>query len=119
MVHAKLGVAAENSGKLVTQIRKAAQQVAAEHRLDLILCDGSPGIGCPVIASLTGASLALFVVEPTPSGLHDFHRIAQLTRRLGVPGRIVVNKADLNPNMAEKIERAARARNRLAWASAL
>ncbi len=108
MVHAKLGVAAENSGKLVTQIRKAAQQVAAEHRLDLILCDGSPGIGCPVIASLTGASSALFVVEPTSSGLHDFHRVAQLAQRLGVPGGIVMNKADLNPNMAEKIEQAAR-----------
>ena len=109
MVHAKLGVAAENSGKLVTQIRKAARQVAAKHRLDLILCDGSPGIGCPVIASLTGASFALFVVEPTSSGLHDFHRVAQLAQRLGVPGGIVVNKADLNPDMAEKIEQAARA----------
>jgi len=108
MVHAKLGVAAENSGKLVTQIRRAAQQVAEKHRLDLILCDGSPGIGCPVIASLTGASFALFVVEPTFSGLHDFLRIAQLTQRLGVPGGIVVNKADLNPDVAEKIEQAAR-----------
>jgi MinD superfamily P-loop ATPase len=107
MIHAKLGVATENSGKLVTQIRKAAQQVAAKHQLDLILCDGSPGIGCPVIASLTGASFSLCVVEPTPSGLHDFYRVAQLTQRLGVPGGIVVNKADLNLDMAEKIERAA------------
>jgi MinD superfamily P-loop ATPase len=107
MVHAKLGVAAENSGKLVTQIRRAAQQVAERHRLDLVLCDGSPGIGCPVIASLTGASFALFVVEPTCSGLHDFHRIVQLTQRLGVPGGIVVNKADLNPEVAKQIEQAA------------
>lgn len=108
MVHARLGVAAENSGKLVTQIRRAAQQVAAKHRLDLILCDGSPGIGCPVIASLTGASLALFVVEPTVSGLHDFRRVAQVAQRLAVAGVMVVNKADLNPEMAEQLETAAR-----------
>jgi MinD superfamily P-loop ATPase len=108
MVHAKLGVAAENSGKLVTQIRRAAQIVARQRRLDLILSDGPPGIGCPVIASLTGASLALFVAEPTSSGLHDFHRIAQLTLRLGVCGGMVVNKADLNFEVAEQLENAAR-----------
>ncbi len=109
MVHAKLGAAAENSGKLVTQIRQAAQKAAGEHRLDLILCDGSPGIGCPVIASLTGASMALLVVEPTASGLHDFERIAQLTVRLGVPGVLSINKADLNAEVAGRIEAAARA----------
>jgi MinD superfamily P-loop ATPase len=109
MVHAKLGVAAENSGKLVTQIRRAAQEAAEKHRLDLILCDGSPGIGCPVIASLTGASMALLVVEPTVSGLHDFERIAQLTVQLGVPGILSVNKADLNGEVADRLEAAARA----------
>lgn len=109
LVHAKLGIAADNSGKLVTQIRRAAQQAAVKHHLDLILCDGSPGIGCPVIASLTGASFALFVVEPTSSGLHDFHRVAQLARRLAVPGGIVINKADLNLEMAEQLQRAAEA----------
>jgi len=107
MVHARLGVAAENSGKLVTQIRRAAQQVAEKHRIEWILCDGSPGIGCPVIASLTGASLALFVVEPTVSGLHDFRRVAQLALQLSVPGLVVVNKADLNPEMAEQLRAAA------------
>lgn len=109
MVHAKLGVAAENSGKLVAQLRRSAQQVAQEHRLDMILCDGSPGIGCPVIASLTGASLALLVVEPTASGLHDFERIAQLTIQLGVPAILSVNKADLNEEVAGRLEAAARA----------
>jgi MinD superfamily P-loop ATPase len=109
MVHAKLGVAAENSGKLVTQIRRAAQQAAEKHRLDLILCDGSPGIGCPVIASLTGASMALLVVEPTASGLHDFERIARLTVQLGVPAVLSVNKADLNTEVADQLESAARA----------
>jgi MinD superfamily P-loop ATPase len=70
----------------------------------LILCDGSPGIGCPVIASLTAAQLALIVVEPTKSGLHDFRRVAQLIRQLDVPGLIVVNKADLNREMAAALE---------------
>jgi MinD superfamily P-loop ATPase len=104
LVHAQLGIGAENSGKLVTQLRRAAQHIALQRRLELIICDGSPGIGCPVIASLTGASLALFVVEPTASGLHDFQRVAQLTQRLGVPGAIVVNKADLNPEVSQSLE---------------
>ncbi len=107
MVHAKLNVAAENSGKLVTQLRRAAQQIAVSGGLELVICDGSPGIGCPVIASLTGASLALIVVEPTMSGMHDFQRIAQLTLRLGVPALVAVNKADLNTAVAERLEGAA------------
>ena len=109
MVHARLGVAAENSGKLVTQLRRAAQHLAVSRRLELAICDGSPGIGCPVIASLTGASLALIVVEPTVSGLHDFERIAQLTRRLEVPALMAVNKSDLNAEVADRLEAAARA----------
>ena len=104
MVYAKLGIAAENSGKLVTQVRRTAQEVAHRHGLELILCDGSPGIGCPVIASLTGASLALFVVEPTVSGVHDFRRVAQLAARLDVPGLLAVNKADLNEDIAKELE---------------
>ena len=104
MVHAKLGIAAENSGKLVTQVRRTAQEVAHRHGLELVLCDGSPGIGCPVIASLTGASLALFVVEPTVSGVHDFRRVAQLAARLDVPGLLAVNKADLNAETANELE---------------
>jgi MinD superfamily P-loop ATPase len=107
MVYAKLNVAAENSGKLVTQLRQAAGQIALSGGFELVLCDGSPGIGCPVIASLTGASLALIVVEPTMSGMHDFERIAQLTLRLGVPALVVVNKADLNLAVARRLEEAA------------
>ncbi len=110
MVHARLGIAAENSGKLVTQLRRAAQQVAIERQRTTILCDGSPGIGCPVIASLTGASLALFVVEPTVSGEHDFGRVTQLAAQFGVPGLLAVNKADLNPQAAERLEAFARKR---------
>ena len=104
MVHARLAVAAENSGKLVTQLRRSSQEIAKSQGLGLVICDGSPGIGCPVIASLTGASLALIVVEPTMSGLHDFRRIAQLALRLGVPSVLAVNKADLNPQVASQLE---------------
>jgi len=107
MVHARLHVAEENSGKLVTQLRQAAGQIARSQGLELVICDGSPGIGCPVIASLTGASLALIVVEPTMSGLHDFERIGRLTLQLGVPGLVAVNKADLNLDVAERLEAAA------------
>lgn len=108
LVHARLGVAAENSGKLVAQLRRTAQQVAAQQALELILCDGSPGIGCPVIASLTAASLALFVVEPTVSGLHDFARVADLALGLRVPGMLAVNKADLNEEITNRLEASAR-----------
>lgn len=104
VIHAQLGVAAENSGKLVTHLRRVAQQVAVRQKRDLILCDGSPGIGCPVIASLAGTSLALFVVEPTASGRHDFQRVAQLTSQLGVPGILAVNKADLNASVTRELE---------------
>ena len=110
MVHARLAPGAENSGKLVTELRHAAQQIAARKGLELVIGDGSPGIGCPVIASLTGASYALIVAEPTASGLHDFERIAQLASRLDVPAALVVNKADLNPQVADRLEAAARAR---------
>jgi MinD superfamily P-loop ATPase len=107
LVHAQLGVAAENSGKLVTHLRRTAQQLAARQQRDMILCDGSPGIGCPVIASLTGAGLALFVVEPTASGRHDFLRVAHLTIRLGVPGIMAINKADLNEEVTRDLEQLA------------
>ncbi len=107
MIHATLDVAAENSGKLVTILRQAAQELAAEQQPDYILCDGAPGIGCPVIASLTGAQLALFVVEPTLSGIHDFRRVAQLARQLELSGLLVVNKADLNDQLTSQLEQTA------------
>ena len=109
MVHAKLGVAAENSGKLVSLVRRHARRIAEERGLGLVLVDGSPGIGCPVIASITGASLVLIVTEPTLSGLHDLERVAALTRHFGIEGRVCVNKWDLNPEMAERIEQWAHA----------
>jgi MinD superfamily P-loop ATPase len=110
MVHAKLGIAEENSGKLVSTVRANAKRIAEERDLDLVLIDGSPGIGCPVIASVTGATLVLAVAEPTLSGLHDLERVAELTRHFAIPTLVCVNKWDLNPEVCERIE--ARARER-------
>jgi MinD superfamily P-loop ATPase len=109
MVHARLGVAAENSGKLVSLVRKRARALADQRQRRLIIVDGPPGIGCPVIASLTGASLALVVTEPTLSGEHDLNRVLQLTGHFSIPTAVCVNKWDLNPSMADRIEEGARA----------
>ncbi len=108
MVHAKLGVAAENSGKLVSTVRREAVRIAEEQDRDLIIVDGPPGIGCPVIASLTGASLALVVTEPTVSGEHDLTRVLSLTRHFGIAAMVCMNKWDINPRMTEEIEAKAR-----------
>ncbi len=105
MVHARLGIAEENSGKLVTLIRREARKLAAEHGRDTIVVDGSPGIGCPVIASISGADLTLVVTEPTMSGLHDLDRVAGLTRHFGIPIAVCINKCDINPEMTKKIRK--------------
>jgi MinD superfamily P-loop ATPase len=103
MVHAKLGIAEENSGKLVTLIRKEAKRIATEEEKNLIIVDGSPGIGCPVIASITGADLVLIVTEPTLSGRHDLGRVADLTARFGIPTLLCINKSDLNQEISSRI----------------
>lgn len=108
MVHARLGIAAENSGKLVATVRREARRVAGENGCGLILVDGPPGIGCPVIASLSGASRVLVVTEPTVSGEHDLGRVLALTRHFGIASSVCVNKWDLNPAMTERIEALAR-----------
>jgi MinD superfamily P-loop ATPase len=97
LVHAELRPAHENSGKLVSQVRGTARQIAQAGSMQLVLIDGPPGIGCPVIAALTGVDLALIVTEPTLSGSHDLARIAGLTNHFGIPSLVCVNKADLNP----------------------
>jgi MinD superfamily P-loop ATPase len=104
MVHAKLGIAAENSGKLVSTVRRAAHKLAVEQDRSLVIIDGSPGIGCPVIASLTGADQVLVVTEPTVSGLHDLERVLSLTKHFDIPTAVCVNKWDLNPEMTQQIE---------------
>lgn len=104
LVHARLGIAQGNSGKLVTILREEAKKIAEQNGHDIIISDGSPGIGCPVIASLTGAHLVLVVTEPTQSGLHDLMRVTQLTDYFKIPTTMCVNKWDLNEQMAEEIE---------------
>ncbi|MBW2600040.1 MAG: ATP-binding protein [Deltaproteobacteria bacterium] len=104
VVHARLGMAEGNSGKLVTLIRQEARDIAGRKNLDYIIVDGSPGIGCPVIASITGADLVLVVTEPTLSGQHDLLRVAQLTAHFRIPTIVCVNKWDLNPEITEQIE---------------
>ncbi len=104
MVHARLGIAAENSGKLVSTVRTEARKLAEQRKLDTVIIDGSPGIGCPVIASVTGANLALIVTEPTLSGKHDMERVAELSRHFDIPAMVCVNKWDLNPRIADEIE---------------
>jgi MinD superfamily P-loop ATPase len=110
MVHARLGVAEENSGKLVSLVRTRAKQLAGQQARRLIIVDGPPGIGCPVIASLTGASLVLVVTEPSLSGEHDLQRVLQLTEHFRIPAAVCVNKWDLNASMTERIEREAKTR---------
>ncbi len=108
MVHAHLGIAAENSGKLVSTVRQEARRLAEEGGHPLIIVDGPPGIGCPVIASLTGSSSVLVVTEPTVSGRHDLERVLSLTKHFAIPASVCVNKWDLNAEMTEQIEERAR-----------
>lgn len=104
MVHARLGIAAENSGKLVSTVRREARRIAEQENHELIIVDGPPGIGCPVIASVTGASQVLVVTEPTVSGEHDLERVLGLTRHFQIPAAVCVNKWDINPDMTARIE---------------
>jgi len=104
LVHARLGIAEENSGKLVAKVRGIAKDIADKGGKDYVIVDGPPGIGCPVIAALTGADLALIVTEPTISGMHDMERVTQVSRHFGIPTKLVINKYDLNPGNSETIK---------------
>ncbi|MBE0479991.1 MAG: ATP-binding protein [Dehalococcoidia bacterium] len=104
LVHARLGIAQENSGKLVAAVRQQARSIAEEQSLDYIISDGPPGIGCPVISSLSGTSFALLVTEPTLSGMHDLERVIGVCRHFGVPALICINKYDLNEENTHRIE---------------
>jgi MinD superfamily P-loop ATPase len=104
MVHARLRAAAENSGKLVSTVRREARRIAETRGLPLIVTDGPPGIGCPVIAAVTGASQVLVVTEPTVSGGHDLARVLALTRHFGLQAWVCVNKWDIHPETAASIE---------------
>jgi MinD superfamily P-loop ATPase len=104
LVHARLGIGEDNSGKLVTLVRREAKRLAEEEGVGLVLNDGPPGVGCPVTAAITGVDLVLAVTEPTPSGLHDLQRVAGLCAHFGIPLTVCINKHDLAP------ENSARAR---------
>ncbi len=108
MVHARLGIAEENSGKLVSLVRNEAKALAEKTGADLILTDGPPGVGCPVIASIGNADAVLVVTEPSVSGIHDLKRILALTEHFRVPAMVCVNKYDLNQKLADDIHSYAR-----------
>ncbi len=105
MIHALLGAGEENSGKLVTQIKQAAREKAGESNYRFLLSDGSPGIGCPVISSLSGANLAVVVTEPTLSAMHDLKRILATARHFNIPAGIIINKYDINEEITGEIEK--------------
>ena len=104
LVHAELFPGEEASGKLVAMVREMAREQAAVRNLDLVLIDGSPGIGCPVIASLTGVDLALVVTEPTITGEHDLERLLDVADHFGINAAVCINKYDLNPAGSRRIE---------------
>jgi MinD superfamily P-loop ATPase len=111
MIHAELGIAQDNSGKLVAHVREQARAVAERDDIELILVDGPPGIGCPVHASVTGCDLAVVVTEPTPSGQHDLERVLDLLEHFRLPGVVLINKHDLSPSITARIESMAGRRN--------
>jgi len=104
LVHARLGIAEENSGKLVAVVRQNARSIAERENHEYIITDGPPGIGCPVISSLSGTDLALLVTEPTLSGIHDLERVLGVCRHFGVPALVCVNKYDINEDNTRRIE---------------
>jgi len=104
MVHAQLFPGQENSGRLVVLLKNHAREIAMDEGLEIVLCDGAPGIGCPVISSLSGTHLAVAVTEPTPSGRHDLERVAGLCGHFRIPLAVIVNKHDLNPEQTRAIQ---------------
>lgn len=111
MVHARLGIAEENSGRLVALVRQEAKKIVQKKNIDLILTDGPPGIGCPVIASMGQANAILIVAEPTVSGIHDMERVGELAAHFKIPTMVCVNKYDLNPEQAQAIKKMAKEKN--------
>ena len=104
MVHAKLGIGADNSGKLVAKVKKEAKNIAQETKKNFILVDGSPGIGCPVVSSLSGADYVIIVTEPTLPGFHDMQRVFELIQNFHLSAGCIINKYDVNEEISEKIK---------------
>jgi len=103
MVHAKLGIGAENSGKLVAKVKNEAKRIANENNKDFIIIDGSPGVGCPVVSSLSGAHFAVLVTEPSVSGIHDLKRVHELVKKFNIKAGCIINKADINTTVTNEI----------------
>lgn len=103
LVHAKLGIGAENSGKLVAKVKKEAKQIAEKENKEYIIVDGSPGIGCPVVSSLSGANYAVLVTEPSLSGLHDLKRVYELVKKFNIKAGCIINKSDINLDMTNRV----------------
>ncbi|MFA5417782.1 MAG: ATP-binding protein [Bacteroidales bacterium] len=103
MVHARLGIGADNSGKLVAKVKNEARDIAFEERKDIILVDGSPGVGCPVVSSLSGANFVVLVTEPSVSGLHDLKRVYELVKKFKIKAGCIINKSDVNPAKRDEI----------------
>jgi MinD superfamily P-loop ATPase len=105
LVHARMGAGEDNSGLLVTEIREKAREIAIQTAADFIINDGPPGIGCPVIASVTGTGVVLLVTEPSLSGLHDAKRLMKLVDSFKIPALAVINKYDINLEITGRIEK--------------
>ena len=104
MVHARLSIGSDNSGKLVAKVKNEAKDLAEKQNKIAVLVDGSPGVGCPVVSSLSGASFTVLVTEPTVSGLHDLKRVYELVKKFGIKAGCIINKADLNKSISEDIK---------------
>ncbi len=104
MVHARMGIGADNSGKLVAKVKNEAKEIAEGNEKDYILIDGSPGIGCPVVSSLSGANFAVLVTEPSVSGFHDLKRVYELVKKFNIKAGCIINKADINLVKCAEIE---------------
>lgn len=104
MVHAKLGIGADNSGKLVAKVKNEAKEIAEDEFIDFMIVDGSPGIGCPVVSSLSGAHFVVMVTEPSVSGLHDLKRLYELIKKFGLKASCIINKYDINEKITGEIK---------------
>jgi MinD superfamily P-loop ATPase len=104
MVHARLSIGADNSGKLVAKVKNEAKSLAQKEEKDYVIVDGSPGVGCPVVSSLSGAAFVVLVTEPTVSGLHDLKRVFELVHKFNIKAGCIINKSDINTGVTAEIE---------------
>lgn len=111
MVHARLGIGADNSGKLVAKVKSEAKDIAEDEFKEYVIVDGSPGLGCPVVSSLSGASFVVLVTEPSVSGLHDLKRVYELVHKFKIKAGCIINKSDINKQVTAEIEEFLRKEN--------